>query len=134
VHDVNPGVRPSGLFWIEQVSEDAVSIEGKTAKLHIAGAPTTDNFFFLGPGLIPASASFDVTWTAFGSVRHLRPLSSSPTDPTNFVGNFRFANATASFSVFEPGFAFQSTDASSAGAFAEMGTERNGVFLEDEDE
>ena len=120
------------MFWIAQIPEEALTIEDGTAKLHIVGAPTIDNLQFLGPGLIPASASLDVTWTAFGSVRHLRPLSSSPTDPTNFAGEFRFANATASFSVFEAGFAFQSTDASSA--FAEMGRERNGIFIERDDD
>ncbi len=131
MHDVNGGVRPSGLFWIVQVPDSALTLQGTTAKVHVVGATTIDNLFFGGPGMIPASASFDVTWTAFGDVHHFRPLSEDPTDPTNFAGQFRFANATASFSVMEAGFAFQSSDASSAGLFAEMGTERNGFFLQE---
>jgi hypothetical protein len=94
--------------------------------------PVIDNYFFLGPGDDPSTVSLDVSWTSYGKERHLRPGSSDPTDPTNFAGEFRFATATGSFSGSNPdeGFTFQADDASSEGIFAEMGTERNGFFVQ----
>lgn len=101
--------------------------------LHVENVSVTDgSFFFLPPPTdIPSTVSFDIMWTAFGKVRHLRPSSSEPTDPTNFAGEFRFATATGSLSGrhSDCGFTFESPDATSEGLFAEMGTERNGVFL-----
>jgi hypothetical protein len=78
--------------------------------------------------------NIDITWTPFGEVQHFRPGSSVPTDPTNFSGNFRFANAAAILSGSQNGFTFGSTDANSVGVFAEVGRERNGVFLDREDD
>lgn len=132
VHDFNPGIRPSGLFWIAQIPDEALTITDRTAHLHLENMPVTDNYFFLGPGDDESAVSMDISWVAFGKVRHIRPGSSDPADPTNFAAEFRFATATGSFSGSNPdeGFTFQSNDASSEGVFAEMGTERNGSFLQ----
>lgn len=130
VHDFNPGIRPSGLFWIVQVPEEAVVTRGGTATLHIENYPVTDNLTFLGSAQIPATVSATVTWSTFGEVQHFRPTSSDPTAPSAFAGEFRLANTTASFLVSEAGFSAQSSNATSSGLFAEMGTERNGVFLQ----
>lgn len=128
LHDFNGGIQQSGLFWIVQVPDDALKIEGLTAKLHVENASVIDDFQFLSPGGVPAAVSFDITWTASGEVMHFRPQSTDPTDPTNFAAEFRLATATGSFSGSESGFSFTATG-SSAGVFAEMGTERNGFFL-----
>ena len=129
LHDFNGGIQPSGLFWIVQVPDEALKVEGPIATLHVVNEPVIDDFTFLAPGAVPASVSFDVTWAAKGGVEHFRPHSHDPTDPTNFAAEFRNAVATASFSGSEFGFSFTATG-SSAGIFAEMGTERNGFFLE----
>ena len=84
---------------------------------------------FLGPGTEFASATFDITWTPTGKVHHFRPGSSDPTDPSDFAAEIRFATATGSFTVVQNGVTFTINNASSAGVFAEMGTERNGLFL-----
>ena len=84
----------------------------------------------MGPGQIPATVTATVTWSTFGDVQHFRPTSSDPAAPSAFAGEFRFANAIAAFSVSEPGFSAQSTNASSTGLFGEMGTEQNGFFLQ----
>ncbi len=110
--------------------DSALTIEGRTVRLHLDNVPVVDNLFFMGPGQIFATVSFDVTWTSSGEVQHFRPLSSDPTDPTNFAAEFRFATATGTFSGSESGFSFTSNVASSEGIFAEMGTERNGSFLQ----
>jgi hypothetical protein len=128
LHDFNGGIRQSGIFWIVQVADDALKIEGLTAKLHVENASVIDDFQFLSPGGVPATVSFDMTWTASGPVMHFQPQSSDSTDPANFAAEFRLATATGTFSGSESGFSFTGTG-SSEGVFAEMGTERNGFFL-----
>jgi len=94
-------VRHSGLFWIAQVPDSALVVEGDTVRLRVREIPVVDSTFFLGPGNTFATASFDLTWTASGPVEHFRPLSSDPKDPTNFAGEFRSAVVAGSFTVFE---------------------------------
>jgi len=129
VHDFNGGIQPSGLFWIVQVPDDALEIEGQTAELHVEHASVIDDFQFLAPGGVPATVSIHMTWTATGAVEHFQPQSSDPTDPANFTADFRPATATGRFSGSELGFSFTATG-SSEGIFAEMGHERNGLFLQ----
>jgi hypothetical protein len=117
------------LFWIIPAPDDALFVSNGTARLHLTEAGTIDNTFFFGPGTDYASATFDITWTPMGEVQHFRPGSSDPTDPSNFAGEIRFATATGSFTVLQNGVTFTINSASSAGVFAEMGTERNGSFL-----
>jgi hypothetical protein len=53
-----------------------------------------------------------------------------PTDPAAFLGNFAKANSTAQISGRELGFSFQSNPGvDSSLGYAELGRERNGVFL-----
>lgn len=100
--------------------------------MHLTEAGTIDNTFIFGPGTEYSSATFDITWTAAGAVQHFRPASSDPTDPSNFAAEIRSATSTGSFSVIQNGVTFTINNASSAGVFAEMGTERNGFFLNSE--
>jgi hypothetical protein len=136
LHDLNGGIQPSGLFWIVQVPDDALKIEGLTVTLHVENASVIDDFSFLRPGGVPATVSFDMTWTAIGEVMHFRPQSTDPTDPANFAAEFRLARMTGSFSGSEAGFSFTGTGTAEGiatgnpdGSFAEMGTEQNGFFL-----
>jgi hypothetical protein len=53
-----------------------------------------------------------------------------PTDPAAFLGRIAAARSTASFVGRQLGFGFRSDPGvSTDGTYAEMGTERNGVFL-----
>ena len=85
----------------------------------------------LASGLIgegsPATVSFDMTFTPQGKMRHIRPISSDPTSPYNWAGQIRNATAVGTFSGQVGGFRFTTGPASSI--FAEMGHERNGVFV-----
>ena len=128
LHDLNGGIQPSGLFWIVQVPDDALEIEGQTAELNVEHASVIDDFQFFAPGGVPGTVSIHMKWTASGDVHHHEPGSSDPTDPTNFEGEFRPATATGTFSGSELGFSFTAS-ASSESTFAEMGDERNGMFL-----
>ena len=93
--------------------------------------PVIDSFEFLGENPIPATVSFDMTWTGSGRRYHFKPQSSDPTDPTAFDGKFRLGVATGTFSGSNAdGFSFTSDPgATSEGLFAEIGIERNGSFL-----
>lgn len=133
-HDYTPGIAPSGLFWTVPMSDNAMRRQGHTVRYTATNFPVVDTFQIFGPDGVPATVTFDITWVASGAVRHLRPASSDPNDPTAFAGEFRNALATGTFSgtsVTEFGggpFSFAGT-ASSAGVFAETGTERNGFFV-----
>ena len=96
----------------------------------MTNAPTPDFFVFLGDHSVPGSVSFSVTWTADGGVRHIRPGSSDPTDPTNLQAEFRNALPTATFSGSNAeGFSFTGSATPDGNIFSEFGHERNGWFL-----
>ena len=134
LHEFNATILPSGLFWTKQVPDSALTIEEGSARLHLENVGVVDNVSLGGPGQTFSLVSIDIAWSNFGNVMQFRPGSSVPTDPTNFAGNFRTADAAAILSGFQSGFSFSSTDATSAGVFAEIGRERNGIFIESGDE
>ena len=133
VHDFNAGILPSGLFWVVELPEDAfrVSHDGRRATLDADDVCVIDSFQIFAPGGVPATVSFTVRWEATGP-RELRGkgLTVPPTDPAAFLGRFATARATASISGAEIGFSFRSNPGvNSDRGFAELGPERNGVFL-----
>jgi hypothetical protein len=131
VHDFNPGILPSGLFWVVQLPRDAftVSHDGRRASLEAADVCVLDSFQFLGPNSVAASVSFKVRWEATGPRERRGSGAAVPaTDPAAFLGRFAPARATGSFSGSEVGFGFTGRGTTDA-TFAELGPERNGVFL-----
>ena len=131
VHDYNGGIQPSGLFWVVELPGDAftVSHDERRATLEARDVCVLDSFQFLGPTSVPARVSFTVQWQASGS-RVLRGKGSAvpPTDPAAFLGRFAPARATGSFSGSQLGLSFTGRG-DTHGTFAELGPERNGVFL-----
>ena len=108
-----------------------VSHGGLRATLDAKDVCVIDSFQFLGPTIVPATVSFKVRWEATRP-RELRGRGSAvpATDPAAFLGRFAPARATGSFSGSEVGFGFRSNPgADTDGTFAELGPERNGVFL-----
>ncbi len=130
-HDYNGGIAPSGLFWTVPIPDDALTVHGNTATLHLEDFAVVDSRTFLNPVELPATVNLDVTWVASGTATRFRPGSADPTDPTNFSGQFQAAVATGSFSGSTPAlaFSFHGENATSEGVFAEMGREKNGAFL-----
>lgn len=131
VHDINGGITPSGLFWTVPLPPGAfdVSANGRRARLRLEDVCLIDTFQIFGTNMVPAAASLDVEWSAQGPfVARGSGDSVPPTDPAAFQAQFALARATGSFSGREIGFAFVSRGSSERG-FAEMGFERNGVFL-----
>jgi len=134
LHEFNATILPSGLFWTTQVPDSALTIDEDSVRLHLENVGVVDNLTLGGSGQTFSLVNIDVTWSNLGEVQHFRPGSSVPTDPTNFAGRFRFANAVAILSGSQSEFSFSSTDASSSGVFAEVGRERNGIFLDRDDD
>lgn len=133
VHDYNGGVQPSGLFWLVRVGpEDLwVSDDGDRATLVARDLPVVDSFQFGGTDIVPAVVSFTISWEALGERRPRgEGRDVEPTDPAAFRGNFARARSRARFSGSALGFAFRSNEATTDRGYAQMGFQRNGVFLE----
>ncbi len=132
VHDLNGSIWPSGLFWTVPLPDSALTITrgGRRAQLTATKVPVIDSFQILSGEAVPATVSFDVTWSTEGSPQALGSGSSvGPTDPAAFTGSFYAARATGKFTGQELGFSFSTGNISSDQGFAELGTERNGSYL-----
>ena len=133
VHDLNGGILQSGLFWTLPVDDDALHIsdDGREAVLELENLQVTDTFQLLSGIGTPASISLHAEWRATGPpVKRGQGRAVAPTDPGAFLGRFAAAESRAAFRVAEFGFSFRSDPGvSTARTFAEIGHERNGVFL-----
>src|SRR6516225_7881323 len=128
VHDFNPGIPPSGLFWTDPVSEDALEVdfENGTAKLALTDFDLEDygnlENALLDRSEVEASVSFSMKWTAMGD-----PFNVS--DPVHkFEGRYSFANVAIDWTGHAPGFDFTSNPGS-AQVKSVFGRERNGIFF-----
>lgn len=143
LHDFSPGILPSGLFWIVKVPDSAVQIspDGSSLHIHLEQVPEIDAFTFppgTGNGVtvfptIPASVTFDVTYTKTGNPRHIRPTSRDPLSPFNWEGEMWDAINSGTFSVTRADGFSASGSFSSSGNFGELGTETNGSFVSADD-
>ena len=90
-------------------------------------APTPDTFVFGGENSVDGHTTFEVTWTATGPVRQLRPTG----DPNEeLAASFRNAAPSATFSGSNAdGFSFTGSATPDGNLFTEFGHERNGSFL-----
>jgi hypothetical protein len=133
VHDVNGSVQPNGLFWTVDVPRGAFSLQAQDARaeLRVNDLPLVDSFVFGGATIVPATASFRVTWRAIEpAVPRGLGDAVGPTDPGAFLGEFASARATGWFEARELGFAFRSRPgADSDRGYAQLGSERNGSFM-----
>jgi hypothetical protein len=141
---------PNGLFWIVKVPDSAVQIteDETTLTIHLVDVPTVDAFSFPPPlppspengispvKLIPAKVSFDVTYTKkSGTMRRIRPASHDPLSPLNWAGQMWDATNSGTFSLaYNDGTFSASGSFDSSSNFGEMGTERNGSFVNHEEE
>jgi hypothetical protein len=134
VHDFNGGILPSGLFWTLDLRKTAIDFKmhGQRAVLHVKNLPLIDTFQFFGPNDTPGLVDFRVEWEATGPpVARGQGAAVEPTDPAAFLGDIAPAISIGSFSGEEIGFAFESNGLASTSprGYAQIGRERNGVFL-----
>ena len=115
------------------IPDNAVAINGDTLSIHIENVALADAFPIGAIG-VPSLLSFDITYTKSGSPREIEP-NHDPISAFDWSGKMWMATNTGSFSVShtDGGFSAQGTF-SSSGMFGEMGTEKNGVFLNEDHE
>ena len=132
VHDFNPGIRESGLFWTQPVAGEALDVdfEAGSASLELDDLDEEDyhnlhNALLDGPS-DPASVTFAMRWNAIADPMNV-------TDPAHrFTGRFRLASVQIEWSADAPGFHFASDPASTThNVRSVIGRERNGVFFDD---
>lgn len=130
VHDFNPGIRSSGLFWTQPVSPDTldVDLEGGTATLGAEDFDVEDyhnlhNALLGGPS-DPSSVSFEMRWSALEPAMEV-------TDPVHgFTGRFQISQVEIAWSAKVGSFVFNSDPPSTTvNVRSVIGRERNGVFF-----
>ena len=143
MHDFNGGIRPSGLFWVVQVPDDAVKITEDTVTISLTNVAVVDQIafpgnIFLGSTGFPATLTLNMTFQKQGRPRNVRPTSASPISPFSWAGEMSDATYSGTFSVAYNDGKFSATgdfgSTASEQIFAEMGTERNGSFVRREDQ
>lgn len=87
----------------------------------------------LGVAGVPATLSFDITYTKSGASREVEPPSGDPLSPFNWEGRMWDATNSGTFSLsYNDGTFSAQGSFDSAGNFGEIGFERNGSFVDHE--
>jgi hypothetical protein len=131
IHDFNPGVSPTGVFWTTVVSGDSVvvDLDAGTATLEVHDLRQKDYFDFenaiLGNGATPKMGlvSFKVQWS--------EPVSRDSFDNPSqqFRGDFSFGIARMDWTGRSGQFEFRSGPLEeSVSDVAQVGFESNGSF------
>jgi hypothetical protein len=136
IHDFDPGIAPSGLFWTTAIPAGSVDADlgSGRGRMRVRDLATRDygnipNALKQGP-FVDATVSFDIRWKGGGDRVKI-------SDPMNdFGGTFVEGPATIKWSGENAkGEFFRSDPANtSISHFAEVGKERNGVFFPDDDD
>ena len=136
IHDFNPGIIDAGpakgLFWTVHIPprDVHVDLDRATATMRVKDADVEDyhtlkNAVLEGPS-DPASVSFVIRWHGVNALVDVRDFA------LGFAGRFIEDSATVEWTASVPstGFSFVSDPATtSKTTFAEIGSERNGVFF-----
>jgi len=138
IHDFNPGITPSGLFWTIPfpASQVSINLDNGTASMW-ATDWTIDDYTNIGNSLgdvpplpvLSGTVSFKVNWTANGKPTQM-PNTATPTD-SGFAGLFINSKAQLWWSADEPAgnFKFESDPADTSKSISGViGKERNGRF------
>jgi hypothetical protein len=146
VHDFNGGIAGNGLFWTVEIPDDAVTVTDDSVTITVRNVAVVDQLTFpntapdgaivnLGNSGAPATVSFKITYQKSGRARHVRPISSDLLNPFNWAGEMWDATNSGTFSVAYTDGSFSAHGKfSSQGNFGEIGTERNGFEVRDEDQ
>jgi len=115
------------------IPDNAVAINGDTLSIHIENVALADAFPIGAIG-VPSLLSFDITYTKYGSPREIEP-NHDPISAFDWSGEMWMATNTGSFSVSHTDGSFSAQGSfSSSGMFGEMGTEKNGIFANEDHE
>ena len=130
IHDFEPGITDSGLFWTVPLPDDTVQVDlaAGTAEMHLRSLDVIDGYSFAsltsgGPSE-PATVSFDVWWHTPTAVEHLRD------ETQGFAATLLEVTSEIAFTAQTADFAFASdAPGVSQTLYARIGFEANGVFL-----
>lgn len=104
--------------------------DGRQARLRLSDLPMPDTFQFANNVSVSGQIGLDVLWKATGTpVERGNGSTVDPTDPSAFLGTFSEATCTARGNGSSTGFNFVTNDLTEEGFYADLGRERNGVFL-----
>lgn len=130
IHDNNPGITSSGLFWTIRVPDRAVRYDAKsgTASLRVEGVRLFDHYHvanaLAGGPSDKVVASFVAKWKATGKPKKVQD------EANDFAGEFRSAVSTIEWESQGSGFSYKSDPANTTSTvFGEIGRERNGAFF-----
>jgi hypothetical protein len=133
VHDFEPGIAPSGLFWTVRAPDHVIDAQPALgrAEMSVPNMPLRDfhdiiNAISPDPVSVPARATFDVTWRPAGPLTRIRD------DTFGFSGRYIPTAATVRFAVQDSGsgVVYTSNDAGQVTVSGGVGHERNGVFFD----
>lgn len=118
-----------------------MKITDDTVTISLKNASVVDQFSFpggaggnLGIAGVPASLSLDITYSKSGARRHIEPASRDSLSPFNWEGEIWDATNSGTFKLSYNDGSFSAQGSfDSAGNFGEIGLERNGSFVENED-
>jgi hypothetical protein len=136
VHDFEPGIAPSGLFWTLPIDRSAIDVDADdgTARFQAEDVAVSDfgNFFnAISPSpspQIPSHVSFDVRWAGGGPRQTIRDA------VFGFSGKFVAGPATVTFSASnDGGVVYTSESAGQNTILSGVGHERNGRFFTHDD-
>jgi hypothetical protein len=132
VHDFEPGIKPSGLFWTIPIDPSAIEVNQGTgqARFHVENLAIPDFHDFFNavspsPATVPGHVSFEVTWAGGGGRTKVRDTS------YDFGGDYMTGPVTIEFSVSDDGGPVITSDPGGQTNVGSpgVGHERNGVFF-----
>jgi hypothetical protein len=146
LHDFEPGIAPSGLFWTIPIDFSSIDVDPGIgqARLHAEDVAVTDyhNFFIAvalsepPPPPLPSHVSFDVRWSGNGDRQKIRD------ETFGFTGQYVASPTTISFTASndggdviyssDPGGQYNPTVDQGGAGLPAVGHERNGVFFNDQ--
>jgi len=133
LHDFNPGIAPSGLFWTVPMDDDVFHARPRagTARFHVRRLAIPDfgdiaNSLSPSPSSVPAHASFDVRWLGGGARSRIRDA------VFDFAGDYVAGDVQIAFAAKDDGagIVYRSDPDGQVTVSGGVGRERNGVFFD----
>lgn len=104
-------------------------VQGDTLTIHLPNIALDDEIAFPGAVRTPSTLSLDIVYAKSGNPRKIKP-NHDPISAFDWAGEMWMATNSGTFSVSHNDGSFSASGSfSSSGLFGEMGTERNGVFV-----
>lgn len=130
IHDLNPGITQTGVFWTTVVAADAVQVDPamEFATLEVSDLAQKDYFdlenaLFGGTPATPGRVSFRVEWTGQGEPQAVNnPAQRYRARVRDAVARMEWSARTVDFEFRSAPLSTSTTDA------AQLGQERNGSY------